>query len=101
MAHIARTEVDVNRAKLMIDTDKWLASKLIPKVYGDKIEVTVDAKPSILQALQEADARVALRLRCDPERVIDGEFETVSGVAGDGSVDDESVALPIVPDIFS
>jgi len=29
----------INRAKLRIDTRKWMAGKLRPKVYGDKIEV--------------------------------------------------------------
>jgi hypothetical protein len=27
----------VNRARLMIDTRKWLLSKMLPKVYGDHI----------------------------------------------------------------
>lgn len=30
----------VQRAKLQIDTRKWVASKLLPKVFGDKIDVT-------------------------------------------------------------
>ena len=29
----------INRAKLRIDTRKWMAGKLRPKKYGDKIEV--------------------------------------------------------------
>lgn len=29
----------VQRSKLMIDSRKWIASKLLPKKYGDKIEV--------------------------------------------------------------
>lgn len=29
----------VNRARLKIDTRKWMAGKLRPKKYGDKIEV--------------------------------------------------------------
>lgn len=34
------TDMDVvNRSKLMIETRKWLAGKLRPKKYGDKIEV--------------------------------------------------------------
>lgn len=27
-----------NRSRLRVDSRKWLASKLLPKVYGDKIE---------------------------------------------------------------
>jgi len=30
----------VNRSKLRVDARKWLASKLAPKKYGDKIDVT-------------------------------------------------------------
>jgi len=37
MLAIARDEPDVNRARLQIDTRKWIASKLKPKKYGDKI----------------------------------------------------------------
>lgn len=29
----------INRARLKIDTRKWLASKLVPKVYGNKIDI--------------------------------------------------------------
>lgn len=100
MAHVARTEPDVNRAKLMIDTDKWLASKLIPKVYGDKLDVNVTTTIDLAGALAEAKERATLRLRCDPDATIEGEFETVPSVADHGSVDTQSVTPPI-PDIFS
>lgn len=36
---IERKEV-VNRSRLRIDSRKWLLSKLIPKKYGDKMDVT-------------------------------------------------------------
>ena len=40
-----RTDHDViARSKLRIDTRKWLMSKLAPKKYGDKIDVTSDGK---------------------------------------------------------
>lgn len=29
----------VNRSRLRVDTRKWLASKLLPKIYGDKIQL--------------------------------------------------------------
>lgn len=35
----------IQRAKLRIDTRKWMAGKLRPKVYGDKIDVTSGNKP--------------------------------------------------------
>lgn len=35
----------VNRSKLKVDARKWLLSKLAPKKYGEKIDVTTDGKP--------------------------------------------------------
>lgn len=32
----------VNRSRLRVDTRKWLASKLAPRIYGDKQELNVD-----------------------------------------------------------
>lgn len=36
---IADSETDPNRARVMIDTRKWLASKLRPKKYGDRMRL--------------------------------------------------------------
>lgn len=36
---IADTEEDTNKARVRIDARKWMAGKLRPKVYGDKIAV--------------------------------------------------------------
>ena len=36
--HIADTEKDSNKARVMIDARKWHAGKLAPKKYGDKVE---------------------------------------------------------------
>lgn len=33
-----------NRSRLRVDTRKWIASKLKPKKYGDKMDVTSDGK---------------------------------------------------------
>jgi hypothetical protein len=32
----------VNRSRLRVDTRKWLASKLVPRIYGDKKELSGD-----------------------------------------------------------
>jgi len=32
----------INRSRLRVDARKWLASKLAPKKYGDKLDVTSD-----------------------------------------------------------
>ncbi len=39
----------INRAKLRIDTRKWLASKLVPRVYGTRVEY----HPSVLNMQQQ------------------------------------------------
>jgi hypothetical protein len=31
----------VDRSRLMVDTRKWLLSKMFPKKYGDKIDATL------------------------------------------------------------
>ncbi len=41
MDDIAHNElIDTQRARLIIDTRKWVASKLKPKRYGDKLDMT-------------------------------------------------------------
>lgn len=34
----------INRSRLRVDSRKWLMSKLLPKKYGDKLDVTSDGK---------------------------------------------------------
>lgn len=34
----------VNRSKLRVDSRKWLMSKMAPKKYGDKLDITTDGK---------------------------------------------------------
>lgn len=34
-----------NRSRLRVETRKWIASKLKPKVYGDKIDITTKDQP--------------------------------------------------------
>ena len=49
----------VNRQRLRIDARKWSASKLRPKMWGDKIDVSVThTQISIVQALEQAEARL-------------------------------------------
>lgn len=44
MDNIARTEKDVQRAKLIIDTKKWNLSKKLPQRFGDKNTVVTEDK---------------------------------------------------------
>src|SRR5438270_581556 len=45
----------VNRARLMIDTRKWLLSKMLPKVYGDHLTVAGDPDQPIRHVVQRID----------------------------------------------
>jgi hypothetical protein len=48
-----KVPVDVQRAKLQVDTRKWLLSKLAPKKYGDKLELTGDPdRPLAIQKIE-------------------------------------------------
>jgi hypothetical protein len=38
-------EADVMRDRLRVDTRKWYLSKIVPKKYGDKVDVTSGGKP--------------------------------------------------------
>jgi hypothetical protein len=40
IVEIADTEPDAATARTRIDARKWVASKLLPKVYGDQVNVT-------------------------------------------------------------
>lgn len=41
----------VNRSRLRVDARKWVASKLKPKKYGDKVDVTSGDKPIETQTI--------------------------------------------------
>lgn len=46
----------IQRSKLRIDARKWLAAKMLPKKYGDKLDLNVhDDRPT----LEQVDARLA------------------------------------------
>jgi len=45
---------NVQRARLKIDTLKWYASKMIPKIYGDHIEHTHDVTGDLADMLKAA-----------------------------------------------
>ena len=56
----AKSQAEVQAAKLAIDTRKWIASKHAPKKYGDKIETenrTTVATEDPLTALLESIAK--------------------------------------------
>ena len=57
----------VQRLRVQVDVRKWVASKLAPRTYGDKLDVSVTNETiSVRAALEAANARV-LELT-DPSR---------------------------------
>lgn len=60
----AATPEDVNVARLRIDTRKWRAGKLAPKVYGDKVAIGgADDLPAI--KTEDTSARALLKAHLD------------------------------------
>lgn len=49
--------LDANEKRIKIDTRKWLLSKLIPKTYGDKLDVTSGGE-AIAPPSHQIDARI-------------------------------------------
>ncbi|HHF7367639.1 TPA: hypothetical protein ACPSKY_002778 [Legionella bozemanae] len=52
----------INRARLKIDTRKWLAAKLVPKVYGNKVDCNLNTTQenemnSLRERIFELDAK--------------------------------------------
>ena len=56
---VSAGEMDSHAARVVLDSMRWRASKLAPKVYGDRLDVQVtDQRISISGALQAAQARL-------------------------------------------
>ncbi len=55
----------ISHLKLRLDTRRYLASKLFPRQYGERLEVGVTQQISIIAALAAGEARVGLTLDHD------------------------------------
>jgi len=56
----------VQQKRLQVDARKWVASKLKPRTYGDRLDVSVtDNRISVLGALEQAQQRVAIGMSKD------------------------------------
>ncbi|KTD58795.1 hypothetical protein Lsai_1402 [Legionella sainthelensi] len=53
----------VHRARLKVDTRKWLASKLVPKVYGNKVDIESDN--SMSEELRKLNANLEAKYTRD------------------------------------
>ena len=52
----------IQHLKLRLDTRRYLASKLFPKQYGERLEVAVTNQISILAALDAANGRAGITI---------------------------------------
>ena len=103
MDDVARDEIDVQRARLLVDVIKWRASKLHAQQYGDKLDVTIDQRVSVTTARTMAMARV-LRPISDSVDTTDVADVAIAGALTDGRIDKDSqrpVSGSDSPDIFS
>ena len=50
IVEIADTEEDAAKARVRVDARKFVASKLLPRTYGDKQEVNINQSVSIAHA---------------------------------------------------
>lgn len=67
----------VQQKRLQVDARKWVASKLKPRTYGDRLDVSVtDNRISVLGALEQAQQRVAIGMSKDAN-VLDVEVKQV------------------------
>lgn len=95
-------DIDPNRARNMIMARQWMASKVMPATYGDKIEVNHKIEASITDALTAARDRL-LPLR-DLETFTRNEvIETIEHKAIEitGSKPVDEPASDSEPDILS
>ena len=62
----------VGRARLRVDSRKWLLSKMLPKIYGDKVEVNATLT---LETLVNDSLRISRDALAPP--TIDGEVSVI------------------------
>lgn len=97
---IADEDPDVYRARLKSDNIKWVLSKRIPQVYGDRIDVTVNQTIDISQALSDARKR-ALLPDCYLDNVVDAEYSINSSTCKDSTLGykpDDAIDATILDD---
>lgn len=60
----------ISRSKLRVDTRKWLLARVLPKTYGDKVEVAGSVENPLTLLIQEVQGRAF-----KPVQIVDGEAE--------------------------
>lgn len=69
----ADEDIDVNARRLMVDTRKWLLAKLIPRTFGDKLDVTSGGEALAVPSHQ-VDARIqSIIMQAQRRKLVDIE----------------------------
>jgi hypothetical protein len=69
----ADESTDVQRSRLMVDTHKWLLSKALPKLFGDKLQIGGDGGEPIKVEVGEAIAKLTEAVESVATRMKDGD----------------------------
>jgi hypothetical protein len=93
IVHIADTEPDANRARNRMQARQWYAGKIMPKEYGDRLDVNVTQTVDIGQALADARAR-ALRPMSDQLEMDDAQVVEFKEITEPSAHDKQSDAQP-------
>lgn len=87
------------RAKLSIETKKWVLSKVLPNVYGDKLKVEHDISDDLAARLAAAQARLDKIPAQAPvtQRQLEESLVAVEKLESDSEDEDEedSISTPI------
>ena len=59
---ISQTVVDPHRARVMMDANRWHAAKLLPKVYGERLDVNQSGMMVVAQPTAQELADAAQKL---------------------------------------
>lgn len=76
MLTVSESVADVHRAKLITDNIKWLASKRIPHIYGDKLHVehtVVDLNSAINDAIKRSKTDIEVKKIPSSSKLINPE----------------------------
>lgn len=82
--------IDVQRARNMIDARKWIASKLLPQVYSDRVEINVTSEVSLVDAIAAGRARIA-PLR-NPTIDVESQVTDINAIEHDGATGSKPVS---------
>ena len=69
---IADNEPDPQKARVRTENRRWYASKILPKTYGDRIDLNLNQPVDVSAALAAARARALAR--CSPAGIEDAQI---------------------------